>query len=171
MKEYLLLLAKYNRDADSKVLKILEGMTDEDRTVDRKSFFKSLHGLLDHMASVDVVYQGRIRSSYGNLSGLSHKFSDNKIDFGKVNFPEFSELKAALETLDNAFIEAVSALADEDFNKIITFSTPRGDVSIKLGLLLLRYINHGTHHRGQISQILDELKIDNDFSSIAPNYA
>jgi uncharacterized damage-inducible protein DinB len=25
---------------------------------------------------------------------------------------------------------------------------------------------HGTHHRGQISQILDELKIDNDYSGI-----
>jgi uncharacterized damage-inducible protein DinB len=25
---------------------------------------------------------------------------------------------------------------------------------------------HGTHHRGQISQILDELKIDNDYSGL-----
>jgi uncharacterized damage-inducible protein DinB len=32
--------------------------------------------------------------------------------------------------------------------------------------MLYNLTAHGTHHRGQISQILDELKIDNDYSGI-----
>jgi uncharacterized damage-inducible protein DinB len=32
--------------------------------------------------------------------------------------------------------------------------------------MLQQIVVHGTHHRGQISQILDSLKIDNDYSGI-----
>jgi uncharacterized damage-inducible protein DinB len=32
--------------------------------------------------------------------------------------------------------------------------------------MLLQLTAHNTHHRGQVSQILDELKIDNDYSAI-----
>jgi uncharacterized damage-inducible protein DinB len=36
----------------------------------------------------------------------------------------------------------------------------------KLSFMISQLVVHGTHHRGQISQILDELKIDSDFSGI-----
>jgi uncharacterized damage-inducible protein DinB len=32
--------------------------------------------------------------------------------------------------------------------------------------LLNNLVAHGTHHRGQVSQILDELKIENDYSDV-----
>jgi uncharacterized damage-inducible protein DinB len=32
--------------------------------------------------------------------------------------------------------------------------------------MLEQHVAHNTHHRGQISQILDSLKIENDFSGI-----
>jgi len=38
--------------------------------------------------------------------------------------------------------------------------------SVPLSFLLSQLLVHNTHHRGQISQVLDELKIDNDFSGI-----
>jgi len=31
---------------------------------------------------------------------------------------------------------------------------------------LMHMFNHQTHHRGQVSQILDQLKLENDFSNI-----
>jgi len=38
--------------------------------------------------------------------------------------------------------------------------------SVPLSFLLSQLLVHNTHHRGQISQVLYELKIDNDFSGI-----
>jgi uncharacterized damage-inducible protein DinB len=32
--------------------------------------------------------------------------------------------------------------------------------------MLSQILTHGTHHRGQLSQVLDELKIDNNYSGI-----
>jgi uncharacterized damage-inducible protein DinB len=39
--------------------------------------------------------------------------------------------------------------------------------SVPLSFMLSQLVVHNTHHRGQISQILDSLKIDNDSSGIS----
>jgi uncharacterized damage-inducible protein DinB len=38
--------------------------------------------------------------------------------------------------------------------------------SVPLPFMFQQFIIHGTHHRGHISQILDELTIANDYSGI-----
>lgn len=170
MKEYLLLLTKYNHDANSKVVKILENLSENERKLDRKSFYVSLHGLLDHIAASTLFFQRMIKASFPEASSLSHKYLNFQNERGKMAFPDFNELKAALTVLDNAFIEFANTLSDEDVNKPVAFPTPSGMANHTLSLVLFKFINHGTHHRGQISQILDELNIDNDFSGIAANY-
>jgi uncharacterized damage-inducible protein DinB len=90
-----------------------------------------------------------------------------KIEPGKS---DFYELQTMLEILDNAFIEMVEALTDEDLKKTVSLNLPNIKLDYPLGVFIMQYANHGTHHRGQISQILDEMNIGNDFSSIAPQY-
>jgi uncharacterized damage-inducible protein DinB len=38
--------------------------------------------------------------------------------------------------------------------------------TVPMHFMLQNITAHGLHHRGQISQILDSLKIDNDYSGI-----
>jgi uncharacterized damage-inducible protein DinB len=38
--------------------------------------------------------------------------------------------------------------------------------TVPLSVMLQQLVTHNLHHRGQISQILDSLKIDNDYSGI-----
>ena len=110
------------------------------------------------------------RISCPDLSGLSHSYMDYKTERGKLNFPDFSELQKAIETLDNAFVEMVASLSDEDLSRTVTFTTTRGTAEYALCIFIMQYANHGTHHRGQISQILDEMGVENNFSGIAPKY-
>ena len=170
MKEYQLHLIKYNREANKKVLLVLGEIKEEDRQCDRKSYFKSLHGILDHVASSAVFLHKLVKASCPELGGLALDYLNYKTEHGKINFPVFSELKAAIEALDLGFEEMVNSLNDEDLKKIIKFTTPRGTTEYTLGIFIFQYVNHGIHHRGQIAQILDEMGIENNFSAFSPKY-
>jgi uncharacterized damage-inducible protein DinB len=39
-------------------------------------------------------------------------------------------------------------------------------LNLSMGDVVLQIINHTAHHRGQLSQILDELGIEHDFGGI-----
>jgi uncharacterized damage-inducible protein DinB len=41
-------------------------------------------------------------------------------------------------------------------------------IDIKIWEYMSQHIIHQTHHRGQLSQVLDELKIENDFGNMFP---
>ena len=64
-------------------------------------------------------------------------------------------------------VEFVKALKDEDYNAPVKIDWYKGKPpSMPLSFMLQSLTVHNTHHRGQISQILDSLKIDNDYSGI-----
>jgi uncharacterized damage-inducible protein DinB len=42
------------------------------------------------------------------------------------------------------------------------------DTEKEMWKVLMQMFNHATHHRGQISGLLDMLGIDNDYSAIFP---
>jgi uncharacterized damage-inducible protein DinB len=59
------------------------------------------------------------------------------------------------------------ALSDSDMALPIKTEWYGGTpASVPLSFMLGQLLVHNTHHRGQISQVLDSLKIDNDFSGI-----
>ena len=170
MKEYMILMTKYNRNANGEVVRLIEGLSKEERAAERKSFYGSLYGLLDHLASGALVFQTFLKPSYLELSCLSHEFIHHKLEHGKINFPDFSELKRALITLDDAYVAIAEGSSDEYLNKPVALETPYGTMNQTLVFTLLRYVTHCTHHRGQVSQILDEMGIPNDYSRIAEKY-
>jgi uncharacterized damage-inducible protein DinB len=170
MIEYHLHLIKYNREANKKVIEVLEVLSEEDRMCDRKSFYKSLHGLLDHIVVSSLYLQKLIKSSCPLLSGLEGNYLNYKLERGKINFPDFSELKAALEAIDAGFEEMLNSINDEDLNKVVKLTRPDITIEYTLGVFILQYANHGIHHRGQISQILDEMGIENNFANLYPKY-
>jgi uncharacterized damage-inducible protein DinB len=170
MKDYVILLTKYNRQANGEVTRLIESLSVEARTADRKSFAGSLHGLLSHIASGAVVFQKLIKPHYPELTCLEHKFVDFKLEQGKLNFPDFAELKEALTILDNAYVSIATSSPEANLTKELTITTPYGPMKQTLTLTLLRYVNHSTHHRGQISQILDAMGVPNDYSRLAEAY-
>ena len=111
-----------------------------------------------------------IKSSCPELSGLAINYMDRNLEYGKINFSDFSELKVALEASDNGFEEMLNSLNDVDLKRVVNFTTRGGTIEYTLGILILQYANHGIHHRGQISQILDEMGIENNFSIFSPKY-
>jgi uncharacterized damage-inducible protein DinB len=85
-------------------------------------------------------------------------------DVKKLDEAQWKKLRSGFKIADNAYVEFVEALSDTDlevpvkwFGKIAT---------VPLSFALQSLTAHNIHHRGQISQILDSLSIDNDYSGI-----
>jgi uncharacterized damage-inducible protein DinB len=69
--------------------------------------------------------------------------------------------------LDGIIVELTNEIETEDLYKTITRITRSGEKLEKIfWKVLIHMFNHQTHHRGQISQILDTLKIENDYSNM-----
>jgi uncharacterized damage-inducible protein DinB len=165
MKDVFLTFAKYNRDADAAVLSILNKLPHEEREKERGSYYHSLSGLVRHIIGGDCFFAGMFKA------GLAHNEPAIKAlaPFTEINIPketldeaQWQDVVKVCESVDAALVGFVEALSCEDFQAGI--KAPWGESP--LSLMLQNLIVHGTHHRGQISQILDELKIDNDYSGI-----
>ena len=170
MKEYLLHLLKYNRGANAEVVKALTAMSEAERKADRGAFAKSLHGLLSHIAGGELFLQAQLRAAPVPAAALKHAYADRKLVFGEENFPDFEDLSKAIAAFDDTNVAFAEALDDAAFETKCSVMTPKGKLEVNIAWVVIQIITHGVHHRGQISQVLDELGIANDWSGIKPVY-
>jgi len=170
MKEQLLLLGKYNQYADNQVIRILEKLDESERSKDRKSFAVSLHGLLDHIFESTLFFHKQLRNTFLELDYLNHKFIGFDTVYKKINLPDFNELKTAVDLIDKEFVDFLGYISEEELNKAVQVNSFIGVEKLSVWFVILQCINHATHHRGEISQILDEMGIENDYSGIRQNY-
>lgn len=164
--EHLLLLARQGSRANAAVAAVLEGMPKAERLAQRGSFAGSLQGLLDHIAEGALYFQRELRRSYPSAASLAHPFLDRRTVYRELNFPSFAELAAVIAATDRAFVDFASEVTEGDLARVIPVESLQGTEERTTLLLLLQALNHATHHRGQISQLLDEMGIANDYSGI-----
>ena len=163
---HLILLAKQSGRANGAVAAVLGRMPEAERLRNRGSFAESLHGLLDHIAEGALYFQRELRRSYPSAASLAHPFLERRTVYRQLNFPSFAELEEVVEATDRAFIDLASELTDGDLARVIPVESVHGVEQRTTLLVLLQALNHAAHHRGQISQILDEMGIENDYSGI-----
>lgn len=168
---HLLLLARSGARANRSVVEALRRLPEGERMRDRGSFARSLHGLLDHLAEGALYFQRELRRSYPAAAALAHPHLDRPTRYRELTFADFTELAEVVAATDLAFIGLVSELSEEDYTRTIPIESIHGTDRRTTLLLLLQAMNHATHHRGQISQILDEMGIDNDWSGIGGDEA
>ncbi len=170
MKEYLVHLLKYNRGANAEVVKILEGMTEAERKADRRAFAKSLHGLFAHVAIGELYLQTQLGNASVPKEAFRHPYAEKALKFNEEDFPDFDDLVNAVRVLDDSFVAFAEGLAEKDLETKCTVQGFKGKLEVNVAWILIQVITHAVHHRGQISQVLDELGIPNDWSGIKPVY-
>jgi uncharacterized damage-inducible protein DinB len=86
---------------------------------------------------------------------------------GTVEEDHWKKLGERLEAVDSAYVAMAEALSESDLKQPVKVEWFGGNPdSVPLSFMLSQLLVHNTHHRGQISQVLDSLKIDNNFSGI-----
>jgi uncharacterized damage-inducible protein DinB len=151
---------------------ILDKLSNDEREKDRGSYYGSLSALARHTLDVVPFFLNMFRDTVAGNAGAVKAIAS--LD-GLAAIPEkdpltevqWKQLKANFQVADEAYVQFITALNDADLQAPVKIGWYGGNpASVPLSFMLSQFIAHNTHHRGQISQILDELKIDNDYSGI-----
>jgi uncharacterized damage-inducible protein DinB len=170
MKEYFLTIAKYNEDANKTVAGILDKLSNEDREKNRKSYYGSLSGLFRHNMGATCFFLSLFNGAVsGNAEAQKTLKPLTKVGEykGKLSEEQWKKLASDSKTVDKVFVNFINALTDEDLSVPVKIDWFKGKSSVPLRFMLQQHTVHNIHHRGQISHILDSLKIENDYSGIS----
>ncbi|MDR0503243.1 MAG: damage-inducible protein DinB [Treponema sp.] len=170
MKKIFLAFAKYDQQANKTIAGILGKLSNDDREKNRKSYYKSLSELFRHNTGCSVYFLSMLKEAVsGNANAQKALVPLAKIKELKGNLSEdqWKQAVSFSKIADKALVDFINALEDRDFEAPVKIDWYKGKPpSSPLWFMLEQQVVHNTHHRGQISQILDSLKIDNDYSGI-----
>jgi uncharacterized damage-inducible protein DinB len=168
MKELFGLLSKYNAQTKAEMMGILEKLTPEQIAADARSFYGSILGLLNHILVVDVMWLKRFCSQFPELETIKPKLPEFQMKGWKeIIWPSLAVLKPIRSGVDEAIQQACELLSEKHYDSVMEYKSWDGkDMQKTAWLVFLHFFNHQTHHRGQISLILDQMAIDNDYSGI-----
>lgn len=143
--------ARYNRWMNEKLYAICDGMSDEERKRDLGAPFQSIHGTFNHLLLVDRLWLGRFQNEEFHFKSL-----------GDELYSDFDELCHERSKTDDAIDAWIATLSESDLASAFTFhSRSRNqDNTFLLSSVMLHFFNHQTHHRGQISAMIETLGYD-----------
>lgn len=154
------LMAGYNRWMNEKLYALCATLSDEERKRDRRAFFRSIHGTLNHLLLTDRAWLGRFTGR-----PLSFRSLDQEL------YADFDELERGRASTDAAIEEFCRDLTDEPLNADIVYATTAGKgYRHPLAPALVHLFNHEAHHRGQITTLLSQLGIDPGVTDVIDYY-
>jgi len=167
-KQHFGILARYNGAANKVVFQLVDGLPPEERTRVRGSYFGSLLGVLGHILLCDINWLRRFRVVFGEAGLLTHpRLAPSGHVWTQYSFGDFETLSRERALVDGLFIDWVACADTGRFGETLAYTDSRGTPCRYVFREALDHVfNHQTHHRGQVSQILDELGVIHDFSNI-----
>jgi len=162
------LLARYNKEINSAMYAILAPLSDDERKSASGSFFTSIHGILNHILASDLAWLNRFRTLNSESAALSDPAASNAgVTWGKEMYGNFDDLSAHRAAVDAVIVRWIDELPEERLTEVLRYQDFRGNTrQYVMWMAMDHFFNHQTHHRGAISQILDEKGVENDYSNI-----
>jgi uncharacterized damage-inducible protein DinB len=149
MKRHFLMMAKYNRWANTRLYAMAAALSDELYRKDVGIFFKSLHGTLNHLLTTDRIWMRRLDGT-----------GDHPDKLNAIIFADLPSLHEARKTEDERIIRFVDGLSEDDFDRVWDYRTLNGTPQRQpIGEILAHLFNHQTHHRGQAHAALTAVGI------------
>lgn len=164
MTETLKLWGRYNQATNTRVAELMAALGPEAYTMERNTYFKTLAGLHLHLVQTSKFLLGLVRTASGERLLVS-PLTEESYAVQPTTLGEAVAFQAAYDQLFVAFAESVT---EADLRGPKFRRTMRSGKTYLLSLndILTQYMNHCTHHRGQLSQVLDELGVEHDIGSV-----
>lgn len=168
MKEIMQLYVEYNRKTNRNLQELILQLPVDEIMKERKTYYESIGGLVMHLIYASRYMMNMIRKHWDGKF-LVDEITSDEYEVA-VNSPqEAFDLLEKFDRLMAGFIEA---------NDESTFMEPKKNIlimgkaeaAISIWNIFMQYIIHQTHHRGQISQLLDELEVEHDIGNVWPLY-
>ncbi|MDR1210717.1 MAG: hypothetical protein LBK40_00645 [Spirochaetaceae bacterium] len=125
--------------------------------------YKSINDILFHILDVDVSWIHDLREIIHSKIYEEEIFKTYDENSYENPYKNVSDFERDRMRLDDLLIEFTAGLSARELEKTILYKNTK---TKRAWEVLIHTFNHQTHHRGQISQILDENGIANDFSNM-----
>jgi uncharacterized damage-inducible protein DinB len=166
MKKILAQMADYNAKANAALLEILAKLPEPLVKADQKVFYKSLLGTFQHLVLAEVSWLRRYREFFRNEALESSALLGR--DLAELKAESGASLAACARLgseVDALFVAFAAGLDEADLEKRVRYSNSKGEaLEREYWQTIVQVLNHGTHHRGEISALLDQNGIANDLS-------
>lgn len=146
--------AMFNQKGDALTTKLLASLSKEELTKERGSYFKNLESLYSHLVGGEILL-------VNTIAAVLPRF---KIEAGEVGEFEFSVASKKSEAIASLIVKLAKEVTAEELEVNVDFY----GYQVPVGTMFIKIFTHSSHHRGQISQILDEMKIEHDLIRMTP---
>ncbi|NWB98651.1 DinB family protein [Pseudomonas gingeri] len=159
---HICLMASYNQWMNAKLYGAAKELPEEELGADRKAFFGSILGTLNHLAAGDRVWLQRFAqhpAQYRALEPIRQLPTPPRLD--QWLFADFQALAAHRAWLDQIIVQWSHSVTESDLDHPLSYKNMKGVPSAKdFYGLVMHFFNHQTHHRGQVTTLLSQAGID-----------
>lgn len=160
--QHIHLMATYNQWMNTRLYQTAGNLPDDELAADRKAFFGSILGTLNHLALGDRVWLQRFARHPANYSVLEPiRQLPAPGNLRQLQFTHIRELAAHRAWLDQLIIDWAGSITEADLDHPLLYANMKGVPAQRdfFGLLM-HFFNHQTHHRGQVTTLLSQAGID-----------
>jgi uncharacterized damage-inducible protein DinB len=155
-------MATYNEWMNAKIYEAARSLSDEELSVDRKAFFGSILGTLNHLVAGDTAWLKRFAkhpANYLALGLIQQLPALQSLD--QLLFSNIRELSAQRVWLDQKIVEWSHSIAEPDLDHTLDYTSMKGILADRSFYgLVMHFFNHQTHHRGQVTTLLSQAGVD-----------
>ena len=151
-------MARYNRWMNGRLMAICSELPDAERKRDRSAPFGSIHGLWNHVLVADRLWLARFKGAPAPYSRLNEEVCT-----------DWNELKRQRAQTDDAIDALVESLDEEKLASTLHFASLSHPVprELPLWVAVQHLFNHQTHHRGQITALMEQAGLDCGVTDLA----
>jgi uncharacterized damage-inducible protein DinB len=149
--EYALLMSRYNRWVNESLFDACAALSEELRKEDRGATYRSIHGTLNHLLLGDRLWMGRFTGVPFPIQALDQELYSN-----------FETLRREREKTDQDIETWMRQLSEEALALPFRFTSVlfSREYAFPLGVAIVQFFNHQTHHRGQLTTLLHQAGAD-----------
>lgn len=172
--DHIRLMAEYNEWMNAKLYDAAKSLPAKELVADRKAFFRSILGTLNHLAVADTIWLKRFATHPAGYPALEPvKSFPNPASLDQILFDDIQSLFDYRKTLDRIIIEWAQSIQESDLDHALRYANMKGVVSRRnFFSLVMHFFNHQSHHRGQTTTLLFQAGVDvgvTDLFALIPN--
>ena len=174
MRDHVVLMAGYNEWMNVRLYAAAGRLSSHELRADRKAYFGSLLGTLNHIVVGDTLWLKRFAAHPANHPALDPvRQLPAPLSLDQVLFADFVALSTHRKFLDHVIKQWAESLTEQDLEHVLRYANTKGVVSNRrFSSLVMHFFNHQTHHRGQATTLLFQAGQDvgvTDLLAVIPN--
>ncbi|MFZ2207974.1 MAG: DinB family protein [Porticoccaceae bacterium] len=160
--DHIRLMAAYNAWMNTRLYEAAGRLPAEALAADRKAFFGSILGTLNHLLVADRIWLARFAAHPARHAALDPvralpvpQHLDQRL------FADLQSLAEHRRWLDGVISAWAGALVEADLDHPLHYANRKGATADRnFFSLVMHFFNHQTHHRGQVTTLLSQAGCD-----------